>query len=126
MTISIQDREHHYDHIVRLRYIIIISKSISSFLSNSSSNYLKLSHSCIHSRSNPHLRIKQQPIHLYRNPNPTQWHPVKHKSWRRRRRANHLPVLARNRPVSTFCVCFFLHLLIFLFFACVPSPSCFA
>lgn len=100
MTISIQDREHRYDHIVRLRYIIIISKSISSFHSNSS-NYLKISHSCIHNRNNPHLRTKQQPIHLYRNPNPTQWHPVKHKSWRRRRRANHLPVLAPNRPVST-------------------------
>lgn len=108
MTISIQDREHRYDHIVRLRYIIIISKSISSCHSNSSSsNYLKISHSCIHNRSNPHLRIKQQPIHLYRNPNPTQWHPVKHKSWRRRRRASHLPVLAHSRPVSAVAAIFF-------------------
>lgn len=100
MTIFIQDLVHHCDHTVRLCYIIT-SKSISSFHSSSSnsSNYLKHNHSCIHSRNNRHHHTKQQ-IHLYRNPNPTQWHPVKHKSWRRRRRANHLPVLARNRLVS--------------------------
>lgn len=46
------------------------------------------------------IYTNQQIIHLYRNLNLTQWHPVKHKLLRRRRRANHQQVLARSRQVS--------------------------
>lgn len=95
---------HPFDHRTARQRCSTTSTSTSTTISRSliKSIYLIHRRNCIRNRNSPHRHIKALPqIPPCRNPNLTRWHQVKHKSWRRRRRANHPAVCNRSRPVST-------------------------
>lgn len=104
---------HPYDHRTARPYTISSINTIIISLIKSI-NYLIHNRNCI--RNKQHHRIKAlPPIPHSRNHNPTRWHQVKHKSWRRRRRANHLAVFNRSRPVSFFLLLLTLFNILHLF-----------
>lgn len=100
---------HPFDHRTARQHCSTTSTSTTTSRTLTQSIYLTHRRNCIRNPSSPHHRIKAlPPIPPCRNPNPTRWHQVRHKSWRRRRRASHPAASSRCRPVSILKISVFI------------------